>query len=729
MTAIGPPDDRHASFDSAARSRASEAIWTVIDGTSFAAGADFFAALVRELAHALDVAHAFVAECTDGSKRRVRTLAFWSRDRIVDNIEFDVAGTPCELVIGAGQKGYYPQDLQARFPEDTGLVDLGAESYLGLPLVDTNGEVLGHIAVLDTKPMDGDTISAAVLRTCAVRACMELERLRATGEIAALNQKLQAAADRARTLLTINNAVVLNLTRDALFQAITTALRPVIQFDRSTIFLFDEQKRVLRLVSAESGVPTDAFVPGMELGLDSSHAGWTFVHQRPFYNPDLETQRTYRGEEVLYREGFRSLIVLPLIVRGKSIGTLNLGSLQPMRYGAAEAELLQEVANQLALAVENMREYEEIGRLKAQLERENVYLREEILGEHNFEEIVGGSPELTHVLHMIDRVAPTDTTVLILGETGTGKELVARAIHSRSPRHKHPLVKVNCGAIAAGLIESELFGHVKGAFTGALERRTGRFELADKGTIFLDEVGELPLEMQVKLLRVLQEQEFEPVGSSRTVKVDVRVIAATNRNLEQEVSTGRFRADLYYRLNVLPIRVPSLRERRSDIPQLTMFFVQRHAKRIGRTIEGVTRDSMDRLTRYTWPGNVRELENVIERALVLSGGGMLDIGGDFLPHLPSMAAASAPLPTPAAPMPPAPPVMAAPPARGSGTLEDVERAHILAVLAQTGWVIEGPRGAAKILDMHPNTLRSRMKKLGLERARHGISLPPPVEGV
>jgi formate hydrogenlyase transcriptional activator len=390
-----------------------------------------------------------------------------------------------------------------------------------------------------------------------------------------------------------------------------------------------------------------------------------------------------------------------------------------MRYGEAEAELLQEVANQLALAVENMREYEEIGRLKAQLERENIYLREEILGEHNFEEIVGSSPELTNVLHMIDRVAPTDTTVLILGETGTGKELIARAIHSRSPRHKHPLVKVNCGAIAAGLIESELFGHVKGAFTGALERRTGRFELADKGTIFLDEVGELPLDMQVKLLRVLQEHEFEPVGSSRTVKVDVRVIAATNRDLEHEVSAGRFRADLYYRLNVLPIRVPSLRERRSDISQLVMFFVQRHAKRIGRTIEGVTRDSMDRLTRYAWPGNVRELENVLERALVLSSGGMLDIGGDFLPQLRTMYAPESrptpievPSPSPA-PLPPAAPV-------GSGTLEDVERAHILAVLGQTGWVIEGPRGAAKILDMHPNTLRSRMKKLGVERSRHGI---------
>ena len=311
---------------------------------------------------------------------------------------------------------------------------------------------------------------------------------------------------------------------------------------------------------------------------------------------------------------------------------------------------------------------------------------------------------------------------MILGETGTGKELVARAIHSRSSRHNKPLVKVNCGAIAAGLIESELFGHVKGAFTGALERRTGRFELADRGTLFLDEVGELPLDMQVKLLRVLQEHEFEPVGSSRTSKVDVRVIAATNRKLEEEVAAGRFRADLFYRLNVLPIRVPPLRERQTDISQLVMFFIQRHAKRIGRTVEGVSRDSMDRLTRYGWPGNVRELENVIERALVLSRGGVLDVGRDLLPSLPAEAPSR---PSQVVPMPLAEAVPA-----GTGTLEDIERAHIAATLEPTGWVVEGPRGAARLLDMHPNTLRSRMKKLGLQRTtRHDISEPPSQAGL
>ena len=689
--------------DEPERHEASDVVWAVTDGTALATGAEFFPALVRNLANALKVPYAFVAECTDRTKTRVRTLAFWNRDRLIDNVEYNLGGTPCELAI-AGEVSDHPSRLQTRFPEDHDLVALGAESYLGLPILGTSGEVLGHLAILDVRPMQDDDVRALLLRTFASRAGMELERLRASEEIASLNRRLAVAADRARSLLAINNAVVLNLTQDALFHAITTALRPVIPFDRMTIFLYDEKKNVLRMVVAESAVPSDHFVPGFELSLDQSHAGVSFRSQRPFFNPDLAKTRTYPGEEVLYKEGFRSLVVVPLVVRGKSIGTLNLGSERPMQYNQPEADLLQEVANQVALAIENMREYEEIGRLKAQVERENVYLREEILGEHNFEEIVGNSPQLATVLHMIERVAPTGTTVLILGETGTGKELVARAVHNRSPRRAHPLVKVNCGAISAGLIESELFGHVKGAFTGALERRIGRFELADRGTIFLDEVGELPLDMQVKLLRVLQEQEFEPVGSSRTVKVDVRVIAATNRMLEQEVAAGKFRADLFYRLNVLPVRVPPLRERSIDIPQLVMFFVQRHAKRIGRTIEGVSRESMTRLTAYPWPGNVRELENVIERALVLSRDGVLDIGADQLPTVPGNTPTVAPAGTSVTTVAP------------SGTLEDVERSHIVATLLKTGWVVEGPRGAAVLLNMHPNTLRSRIKKLGIQRS-------------
>ncbi len=342
----------------------------------------------------------------------------------------------------------------------------------------------------------------------------------------------------------------------------------------------------------------------------------------------------------------------------------------------------------------------EVEALKNRLEAENVYLQEEIRAEHPFHEIVGHSPALLSALRKVELVAPTDSTVLIVGETGCGKELFARAVHSRSGRNGRPLVKVNCGAIAPGLVESELFGHVKGAFTGAVEKRAGRFELAGGGTIFLDEVGELPFDAQVKLLRVLQEQEFEPVGSSRTVRVDVRVIAATNRDLELAVREGKFRADLLYRLDVFPIHVPPLRERVADISLLVGYFTANLARRLGKPIKGFNGRSIERLRQYRWPGNVRELQNVVERAAILSPGPVLDLGD---------ALSGGGVPAPAAD-----PHAAA--ARFTGlarTLEEVERSHIASVLRTTGGVVGGTRGAAAILGLHPNTLRSRMKKLGI----------------
>jgi transcriptional regulator with GAF, ATPase, and Fis domain len=295
---------------------------------------------------------------------------------------------------------------------------------------------------------------------------------------------------------------------------------------------------------------------------------------------------------------------------------------------------------------------------------------------------------------------------LILGETGTGKELIARALHDRSPRRDRPLVKVNCSAISAGLVESELFGHVKGAFTGAVDTRVGRFDVADGGTIFLDEVGELPLDTQVKLLRVLQEREFEPVGSNRPRRVDVRVIAATNRDLADEVARGRFRSDLYFRLNVVPILVPPLRERQGDVPLLAHLFVDRFARQFGKRMDGIANATMARLVAYPWPGNVRELQNVIERAVVLAQGPILEFGGELLP-----TAGSAPVATPTV-------GIASPPPGGNGsrTLDDVSRSHIVDTLVATNWVIDGPRGAAAVLGVNPSTLRSRLKKLGIRRS-------------
>jgi len=348
---------------------------------------------------------------------------------------------------------------------------------------------------------------------------------------------------------------------------------------------------------------------------------------------------------------------------------------------------------------------------KARLEAQNIYLQEEIRSEHDFTEIVGNSVSLRAVLKQIEQIATADSTVLILGETGTGKELIARAIHDRSRRHQRPLVKVNCGAISAGLVESELFGHTKGAFTGALTNRDGRFKLADGGTIFLDEVGELPMDTQVKLLRILQEQEFEPVGSGQTVRVNVRVIAATNRDLAEMVREGKFRSDLYYRLNVLPIAIPALRQRQGDVPLLVAFFVQRFAKKFSKSVKQVSEQTMKRLVDYPWPGNIRELQNVIERAVVLSQGDTLELASDFSPALPSLRSdpsssgvEESKIENPKAKI-----------EEPAASLTEVERRHIESVLAQTNWMIEGDRGAAKILNLSPSTLRSRMQKLGIRR--------------
>ena len=337
---------------------------------------------------------------------------------------------------------------------------------------------------------------------------------------------------------------------------------------------------------------------------------------------------------------------------------------------------------------------------------EDTYLQDELRKGHDFEEIIGNSPELLKLLERVQAAAPTNANVLIIGETGSGKELIARAIHSRSARANSPLVKVNCGAIPAGLVESELFGHVKGAFTSASDRRIGRFELANNGTLFLDEVGELALETQVKLLRVLQEQEFEPVGSSRTIKVNVRIIAATNRDLGKAVQSGAFRADLYYRLNVIPLCVPALRDRRSDIPAMVMAFLEQSAKRMGKPVQSVSRESMRLLVDYSWPGNIRELQNVIERGVVLSKGSILKLGADLLPIEGSHTAIEP---------------RSIHKTIASDSLEEIQRQHILRVLERTAWVISGPRGAGAILGLHPNTLRSLMNRLGIRRALRAVA--------
>jgi formate hydrogenlyase transcriptional activator len=524
---------------------------------------------------------------------------------------------------------------------------------------------------------------------------------------------LRKSEEKNRILLQINNAIITNLTQQALLHSISEALHPVFPFDRCAITLYQPERDSFRFLAVEGDLHSDYFQMGLEFSRDETCGSWVFEHLRPLVRRDLGKEQQYANERRLVAEGIQSMCVVPLALQGKCIGLLSLVSRERDRYSDEDAVFLREVANQVTLAIQNMQSYQEIDDLKARLEKENVYLREELHTEHNFEEIVGNSPALLKALHAVDQVAPTDSTVLIYGETGTGKELVARAIHSRSARNGRALVNVNCSAISAGLVESELFGHMKGAFTGALERRIGRFELANGGTIFLDEIGELSLETQVKLLRVLQEHEFEPVGSSRSLRVDVRVIAATNRNLHEAVQASRFRSDLLYRLNVFPIELPPLRERRSDIPQLVAFCLSRFSKRLGKKIDGVSRESMENLVNYPWPGNIRELQNVIERAVILSVGPTLRLDRDLMP----VAVSTKGLETPETDAS----------ERRQGdlespklllTLDEVDRNHILAALQHTGGVVDGPKGAARILNLHPNTLRHRMGKLGIKGSRH-----------
>lgn len=541
-------------------------------------------------------------------------------------------------------------------------------------------------------------------------------------ENARLYDEVKQEAARRQTLLEVNNAIITNLQREHLFQAVFTALQRVVPFDRVAITTYEQEQGIYRILAVSGDHPTAHFTVGQII--DPRHYStdeFDFAHL--LLLSDLSTARKSVFEELLFADGIRSFCAVPLLAQGNRLGSLGVASCTPNQYTPADANSLREVGNQIALAMANMRAYEEIAALKAQLQAENVYLQEEIRQEHNFSNIVGNSPALLKALYAVEQVAPTNAAVLILGETGVGKELIARAIHDRSSRRDRPLVKINCAAISAGLVESELFGHVKGAFTGALESRDGRFKLADKGTLFLDEVGELPLETQAKLLRVLQEQEFEPVGGNKTIRVDVRVVAATNRNLEEAVQAGRFRADLFYRLNVFPLVVPALRERPTDIPQLVMFFVSRFARQLGKHIETVAKETMDALLQYSWPGNIRELQNVIERAVVLARGSVLTVDHNF-----SLETASASPPTlqessvqPLTNNGSGPALSTTPAPEEPLSLEEIERRHILTILKQTKGVVEGPRGAAQILNLHPNTLRSRMKKLGIKRGGYDIS--------
>jgi len=610
----------------------------LVAGTAAATGADFLRTLVQHLAAALHTNHAFVAEFLP--PQRVRTLAFWSNGGIVENIDYDLPNTPCQEVINGGLC-HIPSGVQERYPEN----EPGIESYLGVPLIAKDGTVLGHLCVLDEAPLPAEPRSLYLFQIFAARAAAELERLR-------LESQLRSSEDRFRDLFDEAPIAYVHEGLDSRF----------IRANRAA-------QRILGIKPEE--------VPGMvgiSLCADSADA----------------KRRIKEAFESIGRGTDTSGVVLELRRKDNGKPIFIQWWSRPDPGGQYTRTMFVDITDRVLLEQE-----------QARLQAQNVYLQEEIKSVHNFDEIIGASAGLLKVLDNVRRVAPTDATVLICGETGTGKELIARAIHSASRRADKPFIKVNCAALSAGLIESELFGHERGAFSGAIQRRTGRFELASSGTIFLDEIGEIPADVQVKLLRVLQEREFERVGGNQTIRTDVRVIAATNRVLPAAIAEGKFRADLYYRLNVFPVNLPALRERKQDIPLLMQFFVQKYASKVGRRIESIDPDTIGRLLQYHWPGNIRELENIIERALILASAPVLRVDAEGL-GLSSHTAA------------PAGPV-AATDGGAAVDLNSVQRSHIVQTLRKANWTIEGERGAAALLGMKPATLRHRMKKLGIMR--------------
>ena len=508
--------------------------------------------------------------------------------------------------------------------------------------------------------------------------------------------------DKLRLLLEVNNAIVSTLDLRELFVSTSACLRRVLGHEYASLTLYDAENHDLH-VHALDNVRGKGFMrEGLRIPLDSgTPSALAFTTRQPVVIGCMNLKEF--PSEVAQRlkaEGLRSGCCVPLLTPGRVSGTLNLGSSRDDAFSRDDVELISQIAKQVALAVENALSFQLIVDLHNRLAEEKLYLEEEINTAYNFEEVIGSSPALKRILKQVATVAPTDSTVLIQGETGTGKELIARAIHNLSNRRERTLVKLNCAAIPTGLLESELFGHEKGAFTGAITQRIGRFELANHGTLFLDEVGDIPLELQPKLLRVLQEQEFERLGGTRTMRVDVRVVAATNSNLAQMVNDKLFRSDLYYRLNVFPITLPPLRERGDDIVRLTHHFVQKFRQRFKKKVQSLNQASLERLRAYPWPGNIRELENFVERAVLLAEGETLTFDTTMLPPQ-GNGHSTTTMPTP---------VIAT---AALQTLAEVERGYISEVLRHTQGVISGKNGAAEILGLPPSTLRSRMKKLGL----------------
>jgi formate hydrogenlyase transcriptional activator len=585
-----------------------------------------------------------------------------------------------------------------KFPDlSSWLSDRGVQSLCVVP-VTTALRKIGALAFGSRHEGVYAEADVVFLQQVARQVAVALDNAHNFAEAQSVQEQLKEERDRLGLLLEVNNTVVSVLDLHELLKAVSDSLHRLMPHEYASLSLYDAESQTLQIHALDFPVSKGLIQEGLTIPVEGSPTGRAIQTRQPvsINRNDIEQFGSDIAQRIL-AEGLKSALCLPLIAHGRPLGTIVVASLKEDQFPEKDAALLRPVANQIAIAVENSLAFRQVVERANKLSEEKLYLQDEIRTEYNFEEIIGESPALKHILQQLETVAPTDSTILIRGETGTGKELIARAIHHLSGRRERTLVKVNCAAIPTGLLESELFGHEKGAFTGAIAQRVGRFELAHRGTLFLDEVGDIPLELQPKLLRVLQEQEFERLGSTRTTRVDVRLVAATNADLTQKVADNQFRADLYYRLNVFPLTIPPLRERREDIPLLVRYFAQKYARRMKRPIETIPVKAMTALSEYHWPGNVREMENFIERAVILSRGSELQI--------------------PVAELKPRNGIGAPQRATTNGfeTLEHAEREHIVRTLGETKWVIGGPTGAASRLGMKRTTLQSRMRKLGIMR--------------
>jgi formate hydrogenlyase transcriptional activator len=618
-------------------------------------------------------------------EKKVMRLHIWEGSGTADvPVEVPVETSPSGWVWQNQQPMVVPDlQLDANFSRVFDLFrERGLRSYCVVPLTTAESR-----------------LGALGLGSSRVNAYQE-DDLRLLGRVAELvalavensftRQALHDERGRLQTLLEINRVLMSTLDLEELCLSIVDSLRRVIRLDHASLALVDSEAGGLRVYArntAVKGIEAGSLIPASGSVAARALKDGKVVF---FDRSDALAERSQALSE-LFALGVQSGCCVPLITTKGAIGTLNLASTERTAFAAANVDLLNQVASQVAVALDNARAYQQIAELTDKLSKEKLYLEGEILSELNFEEIIGESPALKRVLAQAKIVAPSGATALILGETGTGKELAARAIHRMSSRKDANFIKLNCAAIPTGLLESELFGHEKGAFTGAISQKIGRLELADKGTLFLDEVGDIPLELQPKLLRVLQDQEFERLGSTRTVRVDIRLIAATNRDLAKSVADKEFRSDLFYRLNVFPIRMPPLRERKTDIPLLVRYFVQKFARRMNKQIETIPTETMNALVSWEWPGNVRELENFIERSVILSSGPLLTVPlAELRPMYEQAPTAS--------------------------TLESLEREHIIRTLRETRGVISGVKGAAARLGLKRTTLQSRIQKMGISRA-------------